>query len=147
MAQMIDTRTSDNIPNAEQGSPISTFIPNQVYRIGTVGLNVPPNTPGVIRVEYRGVLGVTLLPEHSTNISIRFFVVRGSLPTDLRVASAFETYSSTQTGNQVVLVNGNDFNVPAPTSGTLIYTAFATSLAEEVGRTGPETFTASVYTG
>ncbi|SDS62018.1 hypothetical protein SAMN05444162_1873 [Paenibacillaceae bacterium GAS479] len=146
MTTMLDTRTSDNIPNGERNTPVSTYIPNQIYRIGTVGLNVPPNTQGVIRAEYRGVLGVSNLPESSTNISIRFFVVRGSLPTDPIVASAFETYSFTQTGNQLVIVNGNDFNVPAPASGTLIYTAFASSLGSETGRTGPETFTASVYT-
>lgn len=146
MTRMLDTRTSNNIPNGQRETPVSTFLPERVYQIGTVGLDVPPNTQGVIRVEFRGVLGVTNLPEQLSNISIRFFVVRGSLPTDPRVASAFETYSSQQTGNQVVIVNGNDYNVSAPVSGTLIYTAFAISLGGETGRPGPETFTASVFT-
>ncbi|MCM3749585.1 hypothetical protein M3223_19725 [Paenibacillus pasadenensis] len=146
MTRMLDTRTSDNIPNGQRETPVSTFLPARVYQIGTLGLNVAPNTQGVLRVEFRGVLGVTNLPEQPSNISVRFFVVRGSLPTDLRVASAFETYSNMQTGNHVVIVNGNDYNVPAPASGTLIYTAFAESLGGESGRPGPETFTASVFT-
>lgn len=143
LTKLLDARTSQNasfddavsIPFAEADVPAL---------FGQVGLNIV-DPVGVIRVQFSATVTIEF-PGESSGGSIFILIVRGELPTDPTVYSGLITEGGT--GSTIVrtfTVVGADFNVGAPLTGELIYTAFVSANTTEPVRIGPESFIATAY--
>ncbi|MCM3749586.1 hypothetical protein M3223_19730 [Paenibacillus pasadenensis] len=146
MARLIDFRTSTNISLANEGFPLSTFPVGTPVLFGQVGLNVSPDETGVLRALIKGQAGIFIFPDSEFDPLFKLDVVRGTSPTDPLISTTYVQYLASIPGVQDVTVTAADYNVPPPEAGPLIYSIFATSVNEELGRPGPENFNASVYT-
>ncbi|MFH5181364.1 hypothetical protein ACHHV8_01200 [Paenibacillus sp. TAB 01] len=147
---LLDQRTSQNIsttiPDADP------FPANTPVLVAQVGLIVPPTTPGVIRAQFDGIIGVEVVRKHHHKHKHEgtFFtvtLVRGTELTDLVVYSSLVFFGPDERLNKLVPISAADFDIPAPASGQLTYTLFAEASSNRLLRSGPESFHASVYTG
>ncbi|MNO30580.1 hypothetical protein D3C76_205200 [compost metagenome] len=143
MAILLDARTSMNI-NATDPAPDP--IPVSVaFLIGQVGLIVPSDTPGIIRVQFDGIFGLELPVEPETSTNVTLFIVNGTLSTDPIVYSSIRTFNTSLTNNQLVPLSASAYDVPAPVSNQLVYTLFGIVDTTGVLRSGPENFNAAAY--
>ncbi|SDS62066.1 hypothetical protein SAMN05444162_1874 [Paenibacillaceae bacterium GAS479] len=146
MTQLLDARTSTNIPRGTLLFPGDTFLFENPTLVGQIGLNVPPNTEGTIRTKLEGQVGVYIVEENVFSPVMQITIVRGDQPTDPVVSTSFVQFLPAETGPKSIAIEAADFNVPAPQSGVLVYTMFATSQSEDIGRPGPECLTGVVVT-
>lgn len=143
MGLLIDARTSMNMNETDPApAPITSGIP---FLVGTVGLNVPTTTPGILRVQFDGIFGLELPVEPEGTTIVTLSIVNGATDTDPIVYSSVQSFNSTVTGNQLVPLSASAYNVPAPVTGLLPYSLFATVDTEGASRAGPENFNVSVY--
>ncbi|WP_308639665.1 hypothetical protein [Paenibacillus silvisoli] len=145
MGRLIDARTSMNI---DAMSPtVTDFFPSFVpVLMGQVGLNVPPDTTGIIRVQLTGMAG--LFSSDPDDISTLILtIVRGTSPTDPQVFLSANNYNPEEAGFHTIEISAADYNVPAPASGVLAYSLFGMATSAMIGRVGPENLNASAYTG
>ncbi|MCM3749584.1 hypothetical protein M3223_19720 [Paenibacillus pasadenensis] len=147
MFQLLDARTSTNIPLGGFLFPTSTFLFENPTLAGQIGLNVPPDTQGVIRVKLEGQVGVYIVEENLFSPLVQVTIVRGEEATDPLVSTTIVQFQPSETGVKNIAIEAADFEVSAPASGVLIYTMFVTSLSEDVGRSGPECLTGVAVTG
>ncbi|MNF99472.1 hypothetical protein D3C84_823690 [compost metagenome] len=145
MGTLLDARTSMNI-NVPLLAP-STYPKDEPVLIGQVGLNVPPETTGIIRVSFDGIVGIELPDEPIKLLQVTLFIVKGTLASDPIVYQSSQTYSAGVAGNQLIPLVASDYNVPAPSTGVLVYTLYASVDMDTILRAGPESFNASAYTG
>ncbi|NBD24940.1 hypothetical protein [Paenibacillus glycinis] len=145
MTRLIDARTSMGI-NATDFNP-DPFPSDTPVLVGQVGLNVPSTTPGIIRAQFDGIVGIQLPETPTGGIFVTLTLVRGFLPTDDIVYESFSSFD-TVNNNQLIPFSASDYNVPAPAGGELVYTLFleTPNAGPFVLRSGPENFNASVYT-
>lgn len=142
MTRLLDARTSQN---ASFFASISSDFSFDPVPFAQVGLNCV-NPTGIIRVEFTATATIEI-PAESGSIAVLMDVVRGTLPTDTLVYSgAFIEGNNTLTVTRAFTVTGSDYNVPAPPSNQLVYTAFLRCPdAVTLTRVGPESFNAAVY--
>ncbi|RUS42234.1 hypothetical protein [Cohnella sp. AR92] len=144
MARLLDARTSQN---ASFQSSISSATPTTPTIFGQVGLQCL-NPGGIIRVQFTATVTISY-PAGLTSPSTNFIqIVRGTLSTDPTVYSAiFSVPATAPTGPTIIpfTVTGSDYNVPAPPSNQLVYTAFIFSNSSVATRVGPESFEAAAY--
>ncbi|KMN98960.1 MULTISPECIES: hypothetical protein [Priestia] len=144
MTTLLDARTSQNASIANSISiPITILSAPGLF--GQVGLNVLGAT-GPIRTQLSGTVAcqLPLLPLATT---ITLTIVRGTSLTDPIIYSSSEALNTNILGPQLFTFTASDFNVPAPASGLLIYTAFIGSNLLGTVRVGPESFNAVAYSG
>ncbi|KML24161.1 hypothetical protein [Priestia aryabhattai] len=144
MTILLDARTSQNASIANSISiPITILSAPGLF--GQVGLNVLGAT-GPIRTQLSGTVAcqLPLLPLATT---ITLTIVRGTSLTDPIIYSSSEALNTNILGPQLFTFTASDFNVPAPASGLLIYTAFIGSNLLGTVRVGPESFNAVAYSG
>ncbi|MBY0214920.1 MULTISPECIES: hypothetical protein [Priestia] len=144
MTNLLDARTSQNASIANSISiPITILSVPGLF--GQVGLNVLGAT-GPIRTQLSGTVAcqLPLLPLATT---ITLTIVRGTSLTDPIIYSSSEALNTNILGPQLFTFTASDFNVPAPASGLLIYTAFIGSNLLGTVRVGPESFNAVAYSG
>ncbi|EFM08461.1 conserved hypothetical protein [Paenibacillus curdlanolyticus YK9] len=145
MGMLIDARTSMNINSP---LPTPTLYPmDKPVLIGQVGLNVPSDTTGIIRVLFDGIVGITLPEQPIKLLQVTLFIVKGSQVSDPILYQSVQTYSAGDMGIQLIPLAASDYNVPAPSDGVLVYTLYASVDLDTIWRAGPESFNASAYTG
>lgn len=146
MTRLIDFRTSTNITLANEGFPATTFPLGTPVLFGQVGLNVSPDETGVIRTLIKGQAGVFIFPDSEFDPLFKLDVVRGTSTTDPLISTTYVQFLASIPGVQDITVTTADYDVPPPEAGLLVYSIFATSVNVELGRPGPESFNASVFT-
>lgn len=147
MFQLLDARTSTNIPLGDFLFPASTFLFENPTLVGQIGLNVPAGTRGIIRVKLAGQVGAFIGEESVLSPLMQITIVRGEEATDPIVSTTIVQFLPQETGVKSIAIGAADYEVPAPASGVLIYSMFATSLSEDIGRPGPECLTGVAVTG
>ncbi|MBW0933417.1 hypothetical protein ABWK29_22960 [Priestia megaterium] len=142
MTRLLDARTSQNASIANSIS-IPITILSQPGLFGQIGLNVSGAT-GPIRTQLSGTVAcqLPLLPAATT---ITLTIVRGTALTDPVVYSSSESLNINLLGPQLFTFTASDFNIPAPASGLLVYTAFIGSNLLGTVRVGPESFNGIAY--
>ncbi|SNZ03580.1 hypothetical protein SAMN05421503_0399 [Terribacillus aidingensis] len=134
MTILLDARTSQNASTA--GSIASPILVGTPVLFGQIGLVVTEATTP-IRVQLSGIITLQL-PLLPALTSITVTIVRGTAPTDPVVFSATSNLDLEILGPQSFSFVGSDYNVPAPPSGQLTYTAFVSSNLLGTVRVGPE---------
>ncbi|SFS51228.1 hypothetical protein [Paenibacillus sp. BC26] len=142
MGQLIDARTSSNIPVVL--TEFDTFPLDTPVVVGQVGLNIPHNTPGIIRVQLTGMAGVALPTDFPQGFLLELYMVRGLTIVDSLIYKSQHSFDS---GIHTVGFSASDYNIPAPVSGLQLYTLFAIARSEGIARVGPENLNASAYFG
>lgn len=143
MTRLIDARTSMGFSTTDiSPDPFPTGTP---VLAGQVGLNVPSTTPGIIRIQFEGVIGAQL--GLSSEVTITLTLVNGLLATDPIIYQSLTSYIGSPTGSNNILIplSASVYNIPAPESGLLIYSLYVT-VSQLTLRSGPESFNASAYT-
>ena len=144
MPRFLDARTSQNV--TYQLSTISST-PITPALFGQVGLDCL-NPGGIIRVQFTATLTIAF-PGNATNLTILIQIVRGTQITDPLVYSANLTFPATPPVEESIIfpytVTGSEYDVPAPPSNQLVYSAFISSNSTEPFRVGPESFNAAAY--
>lgn len=144
MTRLLDARTSQH---ASFEQSISTSTPTTPTLFGQVGLDCL-NPGGTIRVQFTATLTISF-PGNATDLTILIQVVRGTQITDPIVYSANLTLPATAPVEASLIfpytVTGSDYDVPAPPSNQLIYSAFISSNSTLPTRVGPESFNAAAY--
>ncbi|OXM14873.1 hypothetical protein [Paenibacillus herberti] len=146
MTQLLDARTSTNITLATPLFPVDSFLFQNPTLVGQIGLNVAADTEGVIRVKLEGQIGVFIVAENAFSPVMQITIVRGDQPTDPLVSTTFVQFLPAEVGPKSIAIEAADFNVQAPESGVLVYTMYATSQSEDMGRPGPECLTGVAVT-
>lgn len=144
MTKLIDTRTSMGInATIEDAEIIPTKTP---VLVGQVGLNVPSDTPGIIRVKFDGVVGIQLPIKQQIEVSeVTLAIVNGVLPTAPIVYRSQSNYDINFTNYQLIPVSASAYNISAPANGLLVYSLYLFINNGNIQRSGPESFNASVY--
>ncbi|UUZ82358.1 hypothetical protein LJK88_49615 [Paenibacillus sp. P26] len=93
------------------------------------------------------VTSTVTIPAESGSIAVIIDIVRGTLPTDQLVYSAaFIEPNSATAVTRAFTVTGSEFDIPAPASNELVYTAFIRCPdAVTLTRNGPESFNAIAF--
>lgn len=143
MTRLVDARTSMGFNTTDLSpDPFPVGVP---VLAGQVGLNVPQSTPGIIRVQFDGVIGVQL--GVTSDVTITLTLVNGTLATDPIVYQSITSYTGSDTisNNILIPLSASAYNIPAPVSGLLIYSLYIT-VSAFILRSGPENFNASAFT-
>ncbi|SDW81325.1 hypothetical protein [Paenibacillus sp. CF384] len=143
MGQLIDARTSSNIPVVLTEFD-NTFPLDTPVIVGQVGLNIPPQTQGIIRVQLTGMVGVALPTDFPQGFILELYIVRGLTIDDVLI---YKSVHSFDFGIHTIGFSASDYHIPAPASGLQPYTLFAIALSPGIARIGPENLNASAYTG
>ncbi|MBM7567572.1 hypothetical protein [Paenibacillus sacheonensis] len=144
MGILIDARTSMNI-SAPLDAP-DPFPVNEPVLVGVVGLNVPPSTMGMIRVQFDAVVGILLPSQAKTTTKVILAIVSGDSMAAPIVYLSVQSFSLSDIDSQLITLSASNYNTPVPVSGMLVYSLFAiVNTSSAVLRSGPESFNASVY--
>jgi hypothetical protein len=145
MPRFLDARTSQN---ASFQQSISSSTPTTPTLFGQVGLECS-NPGGIIRVQFTATTTISFPGGLTSPLTILIQVVRGTLITDPIVYSANLTINATAPVAERLIfpytVTGSDYNVPAPPTNQLVYSAFISSNSTSALRVGPESFNAAAY--
>ena len=143
MTRLIDARTSMGLSTTDL-SP-DPFPVGDPVLAGQVGLNVPQSTPGIIRIQFDGVIGAQL--GITSDVTITLTLVNGTLSTDPIVYQSITSYTGSPASSNNILIplSASVYNIPAPVSGLLIYSLYVT-VSAFILRSGPESLNASAYT-
>lgn len=147
MTRLIDVRTSMGMAETDLSGDLIPL--NTAVLIGQVGLNVPGTTPGIIRVEFNGIIGVQLPFSPASESFITLTLVNGLLSPDPVVYVSLSSYNNVVDSSNFHLIPMSDsaYNVPAPISDQLIYSLFLTVGGDNpIIRSGPESLNACAYT-
>ncbi|WP_261304288.1 hypothetical protein [Paenibacillus andongensis] len=144
MPWLLDARTSQNASFQQSISSSTSSTPTLFGQVGLECLN----PGGLIRVQFTATATISF-PGNATDLTILIQVVRGTLITDPLVYSANLTIPATAPVEGSLIfpytVTGSDYNVPAPPTSQLIYSAFISSNSTLPLRVGPESFNAAAY--
>lgn len=144
MVRLLDARTSQN---ASYQQSINSATAADPILFGLVGLDCF-NPVGTIRVQFTATTTIAI-PGGATSLRVFIYIVRGSLISDPIVYSGILGIPATAPVAEPLIfpftVTGSDYNVPAPPSGQLIYSAFISSNSTQLVRVGPESFNVIAY--